>query len=424
MLPENIKTSTSIAAETSEPAATAPEPESEPLAPGIAETAGAAAIMSGVHPDSTTAALAAEVPKEGESSLPEPTPASENNFIPGGWTETPALDLNKQIGVNPLPASEGPGNPVSLAPGEKIPESVHQNNINSKVTLDKESYDKAAGEPEQEESTFGVAPIPATEGAGNPVKLAPGEPVPENIHSNTVESTATTDKESYDKAGSAALGGAVLGGAAAAGAGAFAVSEEKKNLIPESSIPMGESTAPETLDAGPTVQSAAPTSTTAELAAAVPKEPRGTATVIDDSAPAAEVPEVVKESIAEAHAEPEAAASEDKVEEKAAFEKELLSEVKTENATGEPAPVIAAETSATAPEPTAAPETTSAPTVTDGITSSTVPETTTAETKTEEPTTASTTNGASTTVPAAEEGKKKKKNRLSAFLGKLKGKKN
>ena len=55
------------------------------------------------------------------------------------------------------------------------------------------------------------------------------------------------------------------------------------------------------------------------------------------AATAKDTPEVVKESIAESGEAPEAAANEEAVFKKAAVEKELLSEVKPENSTGEPA---------------------------------------------------------------------------------------
>ena len=65
--------------------------------------------------------------------------------------------------------------------------------------------------------------------------------------------------------------------------------------------------------------------------------------IVDSSAPmttAKDVPEIVKESITESHRDPEAAANAQVVSEKKAFEKELLSEVKPETSSGEPAPTI------------------------------------------------------------------------------------
>jgi hypothetical protein len=94
-----------------------------------------------------------------------------------------------------------------------------------------------------------------------------------------------------------------------------------KNLIPESSLPIGASGVG-TFDASPMVQSSGPQSTTAELAASVPLE-------------ASKVPAMVKESQEEAGVAPEASAIQAEVEEKSAVEKELLKEVPVVPATSE-----------------------------------------------------------------------------------------
>lgn len=242
--------------------------------------------MSGVTADSTTAKLAGEVPKESE----------KNASPPGAFPETPANEV-KDFSVKPIPASEGIGNPVKLAPGEKVPD-------HSEVTP------------------------------------------------HTVESKVTTSKEDYEKDASAPLSNAATG-TAGAGDSAFSVPEKSKNLIPESSLPMNDS-AKDTTDSGPHISSVGPQSTTAGLAAAVPKEPRREATVEGQDAPTEAVPQVVKESISEAHQTPEAAASPEAVAEKREVESELLKDVKKTDAVGEPAPTsaeTAAQTS-TAPAPT------------------------------------------------------------------------
>jgi len=250
--------------------------------------------MSGVTPTSTTAQLAGAVPKENAAS----------SALPGTFPETPANEP-AAFSVNPIPASEGAGNPVKLAPGEAVPapSEVTPNTVSSTVHDDEEL--KAADAAQ--EQTFSVSPIPATAGAGNPIKLAAGEPVPpaSEITSNTVASTATTDKKSYEN------GTAVAGGEAKA-----ADLPPAKNLIPESSLPMGEGGVG-TYDAGPTISSVGPNSTTVGLAAAVPleKDTRN------------EVPEVVTVSQEEAHFPPEASADPEEVREKSEVERELLGEV-------------------------------------------------------------------------------------------------
>jgi hypothetical protein len=205
-----------------------------------------------------------------------------------------------------------------------------------------------------EPDSFAVKPIPATAGAGNPVHIPAGEqvPPPEQVTSNSVYSTVTTSQDDYEKAGSTLpiIGGAVAAAGAGVGLGALS-SEKKENLIPESSLPM-TSTAGSELDAGPTISSVAPTSTTADLAGQVPLEERKEATVDDPRATTSTVPEVVKESIAEAHTDPEATTSTEAVKEKAAVEKALMEEVPIKEETGEPAPTLAAATSETAPSAT------------------------------------------------------------------------
>lgn len=245
--------------------------------------------------------------------------------MPGAFPETPAaVETQEQAySVNPIPASEGAGNPISLAAGEKVPEpsSVHANTLNSKVHDDPELKAKDT------EQAFGVAPIPATGGTGNPISLKPGEPVPHssNITANTVNSNVKLDKESYEKSDS---------GAPQLPPVLTPSSEQEANgkksvfgigpattpaFIPESSLPMGKDAVS---DVGPNVSSVAPQSTTNELAGKQPIQPRG-------------VPQVVDGSQEKAHAAPEASANTEAVQEKTQVENELKDKVPEEPATAE-----------------------------------------------------------------------------------------
>ncbi|RHZ67547.1 carbohydrate-binding module family 48 protein [Aspergillus thermomutatus] len=189
--------------------------------------------------------------------------------------------------------------------------------------------------PGQEAETFSVNPIPASGTSGNPISLKPGEKVPDpsTFTSNTVQSTARTDSAGYTQDPSAAT---VLAGESTK-ASDFAVPPVSGNMIPESSLPMGEPSA--------TIQSAAPTSTTAALAAAVPLESQrhqaNAGGIVD------EVPRVVRESIAESHRDPEAAVNKEAVEEKKEMENELQRRVSKEESTGSPAPSTTAGFAAT-----------------------------------------------------------------------------
>lgn len=395
------------------------------LLPEEIKDADFAPTMSGVTPDSTTAALAANVPKE------------PNGDLPGSFPETPGQESEQTFSVDPIPASGGYGNPVNLNPGDEVPHhsTIHNKTVDSAVTLDKESYEK-----------------------GQTLPLGAG--------------TQTTDTN--------------------ADASAFTLPPVTNNMIPESSLPIGgpaqRAASSETepvytggpaqqaamTDPGYHIQSAGPNSTTAALAAGVPLESKGKQTNGDK--PVDEVPQVVKDSLAEAHKDPEAAANREAVEEKHATEEELHKKIPVEESAGAPAPTVTAATQAIAPHLTVASGVDSAdvsplstppldrsfaaatpssalknaestgPTVTTGLESTPTVETSTAETtapKTAEPAGVSAATGVESAhtpaTPAAKSteqpskqsqsteggsttGEKKKKHRLSGFFGKLKEK--
>ena len=273
--------------------------------------------LSSAAPLSSTAALAGAVPKEDVRSKSEES-------IPGAFPLTPPVDAvetpfhePQAFSVNPIPATEGPGNPVKLAPGEKVPDPS---------TLTSNTVQSTVQHNEPEDAKVSVAPLPATAGPGNPIHLAPGEKVPDpsTFTSNTVQSTVKTDPESYEKSGGLPpqLGPVVTPEAERdAKGGMFSLPALVSGIIPESSLPFGLGAKTEK-DPGYTVQSAAPTSTTAALAGEVPKEPRG-------------VPETVTDSQKEAGFAPEASANPEAVQEKKELEQELKAKVPVEPATTE-----------------------------------------------------------------------------------------
>lgn len=338
---------------------------------------------SSAAPDSTTAALAGAVPleptKEGKRAPIIPSFLDSPMFsiagLPGTFPETPQQEPDS-LSVNPLPATSGDANPITVPAGDKLPPSsdITASAIDSKVTTSKEDYEKAG---QQEPDAFSVNPIPASAGPGNPVDLPAGAPIPDAglVTANSVQSTVTTSKEDYEKAGSSIpfIGGALAGvGAAGLGAAALTSSGKKENLIPESSLPLGAN-AGNTLDAGPTISSAAPASTTADLAGKVPLEERKEATIVHGNRETTEtVPEVVKESIAEAHTSPEATTSAEAVKEKSQVEQELLKKVPSWEA---PAPAAAASTSSAAPAATLGTTSAAAAAVSDGTDETATPPT-------------------------------------------------
>ena len=277
--------------------------------------------MSGVTPQSTTAGLAGSVPKEAERDV---RPGSASSDLPGSFPETPFHDAS-EFAVDPIPATSGIGNPAHLAPGESVP---HPNTLTSNTVSSTVSDDHSlAKSSEDSQQTFGVAPLPATSGIGNPISLQPGEkvPHPSTFTGNTINTNVTTDKASYENdLGAPQLPNVVTPDNerdAKSGGGMFGMPGISGTMIPESSLPMGEGAASEP-DPGATIQSAGAQSTTAALAGKVPLEPRG-------------VPEVVQESQQEAGFGVEASGNREAVKEKTAMEKELESKVPEEPVTSE-----------------------------------------------------------------------------------------
>ncbi|KAK6431251.1 hypothetical protein LTR95_012589 [Oleoguttula sp. CCFEE 5521] len=270
--------------------------------------------------------MAGEQPLTRERSMPGDFPQTPANELPGAFPETPAPNDSQAFSANPLPAAPGAVNPTQTVPGDKVPEAstLHNNTLTSNVHDDEELKKQDQGS----EKAFGVAPLPATGGASNPINLPAGEKVPDasTITRNTLTSNVKLDMESYEKSDSGApmlpaftpglereaAGGSIFGMPSAGGAGS--------TMIPESGLPMGDKAVSDLGNMGPTTSSVAPQSSTNELAGQQPIEPRG-------------VPSVVSESQQTANAEPEAAANPEAVQEKSALEQELKQKVPEEPAT-------------------------------------------------------------------------------------------
>jgi hypothetical protein len=235
--------------------------------------------LSSAAPTSSTAALAGAVPKERDIEK-----TKSNESIPGAFPMTPTPSTEQRQFINPIPATAGLGNPVKLAPEEHVPapSTLTDNTVNSTVNL------KELPEEDEEDARVSVAPIPATAGAGNPIHLAPGEkvPHPSTLTANTISSTVRTDADSYHKSDSQAPQLPPVDitpqSERPASGGMFGLPSQLDNLVPESSLPMGVDAQVEK-DTGVHIQSAAPTSSTAFLAGQVPKEPRGVPEVVTES---------------------------------------------------------------------------------------------------------------------------------------------
>ncbi|KAI5788921.1 hypothetical protein DFH27DRAFT_527912 [Peziza echinospora] len=267
-----------LPAETAFIQSAAPESTTAALAAAVPHEESQTAFTSSVAPTSTTAELAAQVPytenattEETSSEIKRPTPGFSD--VPGGFPETPAVDQDEVAAfhVNPLPAFSTPGNPISLAAGEQIPE-FQAAAVHDTLTLDKESYEKA------DASNLGVgfdfSSIPAAVSTSD--SIIPESSLP--IVAATAESVPAVVKESQAIAN------------ASPEASAIESQVQKKDALEN------------------------------ELIANPPRLHHHT----DEAVAADNVPAVVKESQAIAHASPEASANEALVYKKDVLEYELL----------------------------------------------------------------------------------------------------
>lgn len=316
--------------------------------------------MSSVTPDSTTAALAANVPLE-----------KKDEELPGAFPETPATELDKagEFKVNPLPAAPGALNPITLAPGEKIPEGLAAESTTSQVKLDPESYEKSdtlpgdapvilsSAAPESTTAALAAsAPIETKVEVPEVVKesqeKAHFEPeasgVPEEVREkaavetellqkvkeapSTSEGTAGEGTEKTEKAvtpGEAAA--SVIAAVTAVGGAALAGAVAAKDLAVEKATEAATTAQASTVEAAASL----PESVKEQLPESVQEAIGGTVKEETREEVSPEVPTEVKESIAAAGKAPEAAANTEAVEEKKAVEAELLNEVKPVEADNE-----------------------------------------------------------------------------------------
>ncbi|KAG6136454.1 hypothetical protein E4U38_001425 [Claviceps purpurea] len=231
-----------------------------------------AAKEADVPAPATAPAVADSTPELGDASQGMATPSD----VPGGFpatplNETPNLE-NETVSVKPLPASAGIGNPIQLAPGEKIPDSITAQNTNEHVKLDKASYEKSDALP---------SALPLT----TEIPSVSGTMIPES---------SLPMGGDFFEAANVAISSVGAGSTTATLAGQVPL-EPKKDVA---------------------ISSVGADSTTATLAGQVPLESKQ-----------ATVPDVVKESQEKAGVSPEASAVPAEVKDKAKVEEEIKNTV-------------------------------------------------------------------------------------------------
>ncbi|KAI1258613.1 hypothetical protein F5Y18DRAFT_341283 [Xylariaceae sp. FL1019] len=428
----------------------------------VSEAPATTAMMNGVTPDATTVGIAANAPRENKDD--------ETSALPGAFPETPAAEF----GVNPLPATVGAVNPVTLTPGENAPEGIAAESTTSHVRLDPESYEKSDSLPGGVPATFSSAAAGSTT-----AQLAGAVPlenrVPEVVKESQekahaepeasavpeeVQEKAAVEKELLDKVqeapstseGTAGKGtekteNVVTPGEAAASVAA-AVSAVAGAAVTGAVI--AKDTAVEKAqDAAAAAQTTAASAATQLPEPLKEKLPESVQSAIGTTAKeekreevSPEVPAEVKQSITQAEKSPEAAANTEAVQDKKEVEAELLKEIKPVEAVGESskesAAPVAPQTTTDAPAVTEAPVTIATPVKAVPATTE-KPATSVAAATTETPTAEAATSGVNVSTDPATPAKapspssskateslvtadKKKKNRLSAMFGKVKAK--
>lgn len=318
----------------------------------------------------------------GEQPLEKSTEVETPSDVPGGFPTTPANELDKPVGIAPLPAADGAVNPVTLAPGEKVPESITAQNINEHVKLDKESYEKSdalAGvnmdlppvskntipesglpiaEPPVTIQTVGAGAttaalagavplepkVPAVvkdsqeaanaspEASAQPVEVEEKAQVEEELKAKVPEAPSTSEGVPELGTVKSENDGAITGTIAAAGATVAAAAIAAADSVVTSATPAVSQATTAAADAAnknlpDSVKEKLPVAAQDALAAHNKEEKR------EEVSP--EVPAEVKQSIADAGKAPEAAANTEAVVEKKEVESELLKEVKPVPAVGE-----------------------------------------------------------------------------------------
>ncbi|KAF3940392.1 Zonadhesin [Dactylella cylindrospora] len=281
-----------------EPVVEIPEKKEEPLPP-------APAAISSVGPEATTAALAAEVPLEevakAEPIVPEATkaiaapedlPTPDPKSVPGFLPDTADAEEPKDetVKISPIPASETATNPIDLAPGEPVPPSTAS--VTDNVKLDEESYEKADASNLGVGETAAAALAAVTAAVTTAVSTVAEKVIPESVLPIVgKEDPATATTETVPPV--------------------VTDSQAKAEVEPEASA------VPEAVVAKAEVEEELVEKT--EVAPPIP---------VTTETPSADVPEVVRESQAEASAPLEASASPVAVEAKKEIEAELKEEVK------------------------------------------------------------------------------------------------
>ena len=380
----------------------------EPKSQSKASSGGAPdSTIQSVGPHSTTAGLAGQVPLVVQGSQQRAGVSPEASANPEAVSEKAAVEKELQNLLPKEAASEGIGSAGSS--DDVTIQSVGPNSTSA--ALAGQVSPEHGHVPEVVQNSQHVAGLPS-EASANSEAINEKTAVEKELESKISEKPATSEG---------------IGGQSTEGIRAFTSDDQPEaetTPSPSHALPSSIQQSIDEINAGAGVANVAPIAPT--------------------------VPHIVQESIAESHVSPEAAASKIEVDEKYQVEQQILKEVKTENAMGEPAPSASAALTDHAPAAThntlrspATAETrptdrlhsgghdsrdvspmsqpinpaVTQPTVTTGVASSAVPETSAPLSTPQQEPVASSSSSKSPSTPTD-----KKSKRASGFFGRLKNK--
>ena len=323
---------------------------SAPEAPEASKQASATPFMASSGPGTTTADLASQVPLEQE----------RQGATLDDETITEKSEVEKEL-LQQVPESQATGEPASAAKSQ-IPVGLQREG----VEVDEET---AAEKSELEKEL--LQKVPESQATGEPASAAKSQ-IPVGLQREGVEVDEETaaEKSELEKELLQKVPETQATGEPASAAQAQTSHYGLASNIPQ---PVEDSIA----EAHASPEAATETSAVAEksamereLQASIPRQDSagesapffGANQGADTDATATHVPQAVEDSIAQAHASPEAAAETSAVAGKSAMEQELKASIPVEESAGEPAPTLSAALATTAPgEPSTAATATAAP---------------------------------------------------------------
>lgn len=377
-------------------------PESSlPMNPEQLDTRDTGPFINSAGPGTTTADLASQVPLEPKreaqvvDSMEAPTTskeASSTPFITSSGPGTTTADLASQVPLEPKGDAEVLGSSIPRVPRVVTPPPIVSSIGPAATTVGLAS--QVPFEPKRDatvvDPTGPEAPEPLKESSASPFinSSGPGTTTAALASQVPLQPGAEAPEASKEVSGTPFIQSSGPGTTTADLASQVPIEQKRQGQVFDagdlaSAVP---GTTHESISQSQTSPEAAASPEVVAEKQALEKEllekvPESEAKGAPASAAKAQtsyyglataVPETVEESIAQAHASPEAATEASAVAEKSAMERELQARVPVSQSAGEPAPTISAATATTAPESTPDAAASTAAAITDGTTANEV----------------------------------------------------